>query len=198
MTRKRRTPALEFVRAHLDALGVGCRLGVWIGLSHGRGFLPRRIKVATRSKYWHVKVRIGTGSSIDLVYEASWGTGVASSFARDHKPSGTDWFPVRAVSTLAAIRLAAWCEHRLGRGYDWWSGLRFLPIVRGFVGDREGRHQVRRFNCSKFGLKALRAIDLEPIPRMPAFRCAPGHFLHSALLADPVNLDAPILLHEVD
>lgn len=193
---KRRTPAYDFVDTHLRILETGRVLRVWIGLSHGRGLLPRRIKVVTRSKYWHVKVRIGDASSVDLVYEASWGTGVACSFARDHHPGGTDWFPVRGVRSADAKRLAAWCERRLGAGYDWWSGLRFVPIIRGIVGDHEGRRQRHRFNCSKFGLLALRSIQLEPIPRMRAFRCAPGHFLHSALLEDPVNLDATVRLHQ--
>lgn len=193
--KKRTTPDIRLTQlllADMDAT----RLKVWVGLSHGRGVLPRRIKVVTRSKYWHVKLRIGTAASSDLIYEASWGTGVAGSIAADHAPAGTDWFPVRSVGAARAIRLALWCEARLGAGYDWWSGLRFVPIVRGFVGDREGRRQRLRFNCSKFALLGLRAIEIEPIPRMLAFRCAPGHFVHSAFLDDPVNLDAPINLHE--
>lgn len=193
--KKRTTPDMRVTQLLLAEMDP-TRLKGWVGLSHGRGLLPRRIKVTTRSKYWHVKVRIGTAAPSDLVYEASWGTGVAGSMAADHAPGGTDWFPVKGVGAMRAIRLALWCEARLGAGFDWWSVLRFVPIVRGFVGDREGRRQRLRFNCSKFALLGLRALELEPIPRMLAFRCAPGHFVNSALLDDSVNLDGPIFLHE--
>lgn len=196
MTTYRRTPEVAFVLRTLEAMDPA-HLTAWMGLSHGRGFMPRRIKVVTRAKYWHVKVRIGTGSRVDLVYEASWGTGVRSSWARDHDPRGTDWFPVIGVGAISAIHLARWCEQRLGAKYDWRSGLRFVPFIRNLIGDREGRRDRVRFNCSKYGLLALRSIDLEPVPRLLAFRCAPGHFVNSALLADPVNLDEAIRLHEV-
>lgn len=172
------------------------KLEAWIGLSHGRGFLPRRIKVVTRSKYWHVKIRIGVGSPRDLVFEASFATGVRVSYAAEHKPSGQDWFPILGMTPARCVSLANFCVEYLGAGYDWWSCLRFVPWIRTLIGEREGRRQVTRFNCSKYALKMIRAVGLEPIPRMLPFRCAPAHFYNSALLADPVTLDAtgPVVL----
>lgn len=171
------------------------QLEAWLGLSHGRGFLPRGIKVYTRARYWHVKIRIGVGSPADLVFEASFGLpwkpgGVRLTTAAAHAPAGTDWFPIVGITSLQCHALAMRCLEALGAPYAWLSGLRFVPIVRVVLGDRESRRDRPRFNCSKFALVMLRAVGLEPIPRMPAFRCAPGHFLNSAILADPVTLDA--------
>jgi len=181
-------------RRALDALP-WLALEAWVGLSHGRGFMPRRIKVVTRSKYWHVKIRIGIGGPRDLVFEASWGLpwkmgGVRFSYAETHKPAGTDWYPVLTMTPARCVDLAGHCTSVLGAGYDWISCLRFVPWIRHVIGEREGVRQRLVYNCSKFGVKMIRAIGLEPIPRKSAFRVSPGDFVYSALLADPVTLDA--------
>jgi hypothetical protein len=187
-------------RAYLEQCDPA-KLQIWIGLSHGRGLLPRRIKVTTRSKYWHVKIRIGIGASTDLVYEARflnrdgrhiW-TGVRVTRASTHSPDGTDWMRVRRTIPSDAIRLVAVCEADLDAGYDFRSPLRFVPLVRAMIGDRETRADRRRFHCSKFALIKFRAIGIDLIPRMQAFRCAPGHFFYSDRLEDPAPIAVPRL-----
>ncbi len=168
-------------------------LSIWLGLSHGRGLLPRRIKVVTRSKYWHVKIRIGTGRPDDLVFEARFRGGVRMTRARDHAPDGQDWLKVRRTFPMDATRLAIVCAADVGAGYDFRSCLRFVPILRGFLGDRETRADRRRFNCSKYALVKFRAIGIELVPRMLAFRCAPGHFFNSERLEDPAPITLPLL-----
>ncbi len=196
---RRRLRMIAAMRAEAERILAGFnvrKLEAWVGLSHGRGLLPRGIKVYTRAKYWHVKIRIGVGSPRDLVCEASFSLvpwkigGVRVSYAHAHNPRGTDWHPIIGITPEQSYALAIHCLAALGAAYSWNSGLRFVPFVRVMIGDREGRRDRPRFNCSKFGLVMLRAIGLEPIPRMQPFRCAPGHFVHSAILADPVTLDA--------
>lgn len=136
-----------------------------LAFSRGKGLWSAIIRWQTWSKYSHV-----AAVTPDAVYDAMPFKGVRKrKFWSDI--SDIDFFVVTgAYRNLTAVNFI---EDQIGKGYDWFGVLRFIP---------RWRKSNNRWFCSELIYEAMRRAGLTMLRDIPASKVSPGLLSQSPYL----------------
>lgn len=140
-----------------------------IAMMHGRGLVSSLIRWQTFSRWSHCALVYPNG---EWIIEAWPGKGV-------QKKKITDWnkvelFFIKGITEEQWKIAFNWAESQLGKGYDYWGVLHFIPRIH--LPDN------KKFFCSEFVFDALKVAGINLQERINAQELSPREIGISPLL----------------
>lgn len=148
-----------------------------VAMMHGRGVVSSLIRWQTFGKWSHCALVYPSSDRTTLagarwIIEAWPGKGVQRKYVTDWE--GIELFRVNGM-TLEQWQVALlWAENQLGKGYDYWSVIRFLPRIH--LPDNE------RLFCAEFVFDAFAAAGVKLQERISGQELSPREIGISPLL----------------
>lgn len=137
-------------------------------LFRGRGLISAAIRWQTRSRYSHAALRLRDGR----IVEAWQGSGVRITSLDG--PAGVDAYRVPCMGARQWDDAIAYACRLVGRGYDYWSIVRFVS--------RRHMPADDRWFCSELVFCALAAAGVRLLERVEASAVSPALLAVSPLL----------------